>query len=210
MARYTGPTCKLCRREGEQLFLKGERCTSGKCAIERKPYPPGLQGKRIRRRITEYGLRLREKQKAKRIYGMTERQFKIYFKEAAKTKGVTGSLLLSILETRLDNVVFRLGFASSRNQARQLVNLGHINVDGKRVDVASYRVSPSSVIEVSEKSRKMASINRSLGFSEKRGVPGWLSLDREKYKGTVSRVPEREDVQVQVSENLIVEFYSRV
>ena len=210
MARYTGPACKLCRREGEQLFLKGERCTTNKCAIERKPYPPGLQGRRIRRRTTEYGLRLREKQKAKRIYGMTERQFKIYFREAARTKGVTGSLLLSIIETRLDNVVFRLGFASSRNQSRQLVNLGHISVDGKRVDVPSYRVSPSSVVEVSEQSRKMPSINRSLGLSEKKGIPGWLSLDREKYKGTVSRIPEREDVQVPVSENLIVEFYSRV
>ncbi len=210
MARYTGPACKLCRREGEQLFLKGERCMTVKCAIERKPYPPGMQGKRIRRRVTEYGVRLREKQKAKRIYGMTERQFKIYFKEAARTRGVTGSLLLSIIETRLDNVVFRLGFASSRNQARQLVNLGHISVDGRRVDIPSYRVKPSSVVEIREQSRKISGINHSLGVSEKKGVPAWLNLDREKYKGTVSRVPEREDLQVPISENLIVEFYSRV
>jgi len=210
MARYTGPVCKLCRREGKQLFLKGERCATAKCAIERKPYPPGMQGKRIRRRITEYGLRLREKQKAKRIYGMTESQFKIYFKEAARTKGVTGSLLLSIIEMRLDNVVYRLGFAASRNQARQLVNLGHISVDGKCVDIPSYRVNPSSVVEVREQSRKISGINRSLGLSEKKGIPGWLSLEREKYKGKVSRVPEREDVQVPISENLIVEFYSRV
>ncbi len=182
----------------------------GKCALERKPYPPGMQGKRIRRRVTEYGLRLREKQKAKRIYGVTERQFKIYFKEAAGTKGITGSLLLSIIETRLDNVVYRLGFASTRNQARQLVNLGHINVDGRRVDVSSYRVRPSSVVEVREGSRKMSSINESLGFSEKKGIPGWLSLDKMNYRGTMSRTPEREDVQVPISENLIVEFYSRV
>ncbi len=183
---------------------------AAKCAIERKPYPPGMQGKRIRRRVSEYGLRLREKQKARRIYGMTERQFKIYFREAARTRGVTGSLLLSIIETRLDNVVYRLGFASSRNQARQLVNLGHISVDGKCVDIASYRVKPSNVIEVREQSRKIQSINHSIGLSEKKGIPEWLSLDKGKYKGTVSRIPEREEVQVPISENLIVEFYSRV
>ncbi|MGI9559212.1 MAG: 30S ribosomal protein S4 [Thermodesulfobacteriota bacterium] len=210
MSRYTGAVCKLCRREGEKLFLKGERCLTSKCAIERKPYPPGMQGKRIRRRVTEYGLRLREKQKARRIYGVTERQFKIYFREAVRTRGVTGSLLLSIIETRLDNVVFRLGFASSRNEARQLVNLGHITVDGSRVDVASYRVQPDSIVEIRERSRQMPSINKSLGVSEKKGIPAWLNLDREKYKGTVSRRPEREDVQVPISENLIVEFYSRV
>ena len=210
MARYTGPVCKLCRREGEKLFLKGERCTTSKCAIERKPYPPGMQGKRVRRRVAEYGLRLREKQKARSIYGVTERQFKIYFKEAVKTKGVTGSLLLSIIETRLDNVVFRLGFASSRNEARQLVNLGHVSVDGDCVDVPSYRVKVGNVVEVRESSRKMSNINQSLGLSEKKSVPGWLNMEREKYKGTVARVPEREDIQVPISENLIVEFYSRV
>lgn len=210
MARYTGPVCKICRREGEKLFLKGERCSTPKCAVERKPYPPGLQGKRIRRRSTEYGLRLREKQKARGIYGVTERQFKIYFREAVRTKGVTGSLLLSIIETRLDNVVFRLGFASSRNEARQLVNLGHVSVDGARVDVPSCRVKEGNVVEVREASRKMPGINRSLGLSEKKSLPGWLALEREKYKGKVVRTPQREDIQVPISENLIVEFYSRV
>ena len=205
MARYTGPVCKICRREGEKLFLKGERCSTPKCAVERKPYPPGMQGKRIRRRVSEYGLRLREKQKARSIYGVTERQFKIYFKEAVRTRGVTGSLLLSIIETRLDNVVFRLGFATSRNEARQLVTLGHVSVNAP-----SFRVREGSAIEVREASRKIPAINRSVRLSERRNPPGWLTVERDKYKGKVVRIPQREDIHVPISENLIVEFYSRV
>ena len=192
------------------MFLKGERCSTPKCAVERKPYPPGMQGKRIRRRVTEYGLRLREKQKARSIYGVTERQFKIYFREAVRTKGVTGSLLLSIIETRLDNVVFRLGFATSRNEARQLVTLGHVSVNGRRVNVPSFRVREGNVVEVREASRKIPAINRSVRLSERRNPPGWLTVERDKYKGKVVRVPQREDVHVPISENLIVEFYSRV
>ena len=212
MARYRGPSCKLCRREGEQLFLKGARCYTEKCAINtRGEQPPGFQGRRGgRAKFSEYGIRLREKQKVKRIYGLTEKQFKNYFASAAKKKGVTGSLLISSLERRLDNAIYRLGFASSRNEARQLVWQGHVKVDGRRVNIPSFNLVEGNVIELKEKTRKLPGVNFSLELVERRGVPGWLDLDKDNYKGVVNKLPEREDVTVPIDEQMIVEFYSRV
>ena len=198
MSRYRGASCKLCRREGEQLFLKGARCYAGKCATARHPnQTPG-------------GIRLREKQKVKRIYGLTEKQFRGYFAEASRRTGVTGSLLISFLERRLDNVVYRLGFATTRNGARQLVWLGHILVDGKRVDIPSYQVKEGQNVEIKEKTRTNVHVNQSLELLERRGIPKWLDLDKDNYKGTVTDLPEREDVTIPINEQLIVEFYSRV
>lgn len=211
MARYRGSSCKLCRREGEQLFLKGARCYTTKCAIDRRPDQiPGVHGKGRRGKFSEYGIRLREKQKVKRIYGLTERQFSKYFFQAAKKKGVTGSLLISLLERRLDNVVYRLGFGSSRNEARHLVWLGHVLVDGKKVDIPSFQVSEGHKIEIKEKTRSNVHVNQSLEILERRGLPQWLDLDKDNYKGQVTKLPEREDVTVPIDEQLIVEFYSRV
>ena len=211
MARYRGPSCKLCRREGEQLFLKGARCYTEKCAItKRGEYPPGIHGRTGRTKFSEYGIRLREKQKVKRIYGLTEKQFKKHFENASKKKGVTGDLLISSLERRLDNTVYRLGFASSRDEARQLVWLGHVYVDGKRVNIPSFQTKTGNVIELKEKSRKIPSVNLSLEILERRGIPSWLELDKDNYKGVVNKLPEREDVTVPIDEQLIVEFYSRV
>lgn len=211
MARYRGPSCKLCRREGEQLFLKGERCFTPKCSIERRPdQKPGFQGSSRRPKFSEYGIRLREKQKVKRIYGLTENQFRNYFEKAEKIKGVTGSILITLLERRLDNVVFRLGLAGSRDQARQLVWHGHIRVNGKKVDIPSYQVDEGSVIELKDRSRKLASVNHAMELLERRGLPQWLEFDKDKYKGVVNKLPVREDVTVPIDEQLIVEFYSRV
>lgn len=213
MARYRGPSCKLCRREGEQLFLKGARCYTEKCAINRRgEQPPGVHGNRRGRRakFSEYGIRLREKQKVKRIYGLTERQFRKYFENAAKIKGVTGEILISSLERRLDNTVYRLGFASSRAEARQLVWLGHVKVNGRKVNIPSYQVDEGSIIELKDKTRSLPSVNLSLELLERRGLPSWLELDKDNYKGVVSKLPEREDVTVPIEEQLIVEFYSRV
>ncbi len=208
MARYIGPACRLCRREGEQLFLKGERCFKDKCAVKRRAYAPGQHGRR-RRKLLGYGLQLREKQKVKRIYGVLERQFRLYFKRAASRKGVTGENLLSFLERRLDNVVYRLGFAASRAQARQLVNHGHFVVNGKSVDIASFQVKKSDVIELRDRSRKNALIQSNLDTAQGRGVPSWLELDNAGFKGRVLELPRREDITMPIQENLIVELYSK-
>ncbi len=209
MARYTGPVCRLCRRERMKLFLKGDRCFKEKCAIERRGYPPGQHGNRRGRRTLGYGLQLREKQRVKRIYGLLERQFRNYFKEADRKKGITGENLLSLLECRLDNVVYSLGFASSRAQARQLVRHGHIQVDGQKVTVPNFAVRPEQVVAVKEGSRKNDFIRASVDTARGRGVPEWLELDAENFRGRVLRLPTREDIKLPIQEQLIVELYSR-
>lgn len=209
MARYTGPVCRLCRREGMKLFLKGDRCFKEKCAIERRGYPPGQHGQRRSRRMQGYGIQLREKQKVKRIYGVLESQFRTYFKEADRRKGITGENLLVMLERRLDNVVFSLGFASSRAQARQLVRHGHIEVDGRKTTIPSYQVRQDQVVSVREKSRKNDFIRQSLDTVRGRGVPAWLELDADNYTGRVVALPTREDIKLPIEEQLIVELYSK-
>ncbi len=210
MGRYTGPTDKLSRREGVNLFLKGERSYNGKTAIERRPdQVPGEHGK-FRSRFSEYGVRLREKQKVKRIYGLREKQFSKYFKKASHIKGVTGSILISLLESRLDNVVFRLCLGSSRSDARQLVSHKHIMVNGQTLNIPSYQVAEGDKIQIRDKSKKLQRINEALQFRSRRGVPEWLELDEESYAGTVLRAPERDDVTFPIDEQMVVEFYSRV
>ena len=209
MARYTGSVCRLCRRERMKLFLKGDRCFKEKCAIERRSYPPGQHGTRRSRRMQGYGIQLREKQKVKRIYGLLERQFRSYFKEADRKKGITGENLLVILERRLDNVVYSLGYASSRAQARQLVRHGHIQVDGKKVTIPSYQVRAENDVVVKEASRKNEFIRASVETARGRGVPDWLELDAENVSGKVLRLPTREDIKLPIQEQLIVELYSR-
>ena len=209
MGRYIGPVCRLCRREGVKLYLKGERCYSPKCAMERRPYPPGQHGQKRARRPSDYAVRLREKQKLRRIYGISERQFRNLFEEASKKKGVTGSVFLGLLESRLDNVVYRLGFAVSRRQARQLVRHGHITENGRRVDLPSYRVRPGDEIAVAEKSRNLELIRQNLEAMKGRKVGPWLSLDVEGMKGKFLRLPDREDLALPVNEQLVIEFYSR-
>ena len=209
MARYRGPVCRLCRREGMKLFLKGERCYKEKCAIERRNAPPGQHGTGRRRKVRAYGLQLREKQKLRRIYGLLENQFHRTFVEASRRKGVTGEILLQLLELRLDNVVYSLGFATSRNQARQLVRHGHIQVDGRRVDVPSFRVRPGMEITVQESSRKNPLLVDALEFAQGRGVPAWLEIDADAFKGKVLEAPSREDIRFPIQEQLIVELYSR-
>lgn len=217
MARTIGPVCKLCRREGEKLFLKGARCMSAKCAIERRGYAPGQHGKtgqfrrRGRSRSTDYLLQLREKQKARRIYGVMERQFRRYFSVALRSKGLTGATLLQMLERRLDNVVFRLGFAASRAQARQLVQHGHVDVNGHRLDAPSHLVKAGDVVSVHPASRKRAyfkTLSQELA-DRSGGVPGWLSLDPSQFSGRIMALPGREDIDVKLNEQLIVEYYSR-
>lgn len=209
MGRYIGPVCRLCRREGVKLYLKGERCYSPKCAMERRPYPPGQHGQKRARRPSDYAVRLREKQKLRRIYGISERQFRNLFEEASRKKGVIGSVFLGLLESRLDNVVYRLGFAVSRRQARQLVRHGHITVNGRRVDLPSYRVRPGDEIAVAEKSRNLELIRQNLEAMKGRKVGPWLSLDVEGMKGKFLRLPDREDLALPVNEQLVIEFYSR-
>lgn len=206
MARYTDAKCKLCRREGMKLFLKGDRCYTDKCAFVRRSYAPGQHGV-SRKKLSEYGLQLREKQKARRIYGVLESQFRNTYKRADMAKGVTGELLLRFLEMRLDNVVFRLGFGSSRAEARQLVNHGHFLVNGKKVDIASYLVEVNDVISVREKSR--ASEKFKTFVENPKALPQWLSANLENFEGTVNSVPAREDIDVPVNETLIVELYSK-
>lgn len=208
MARYRGPVCRLCRREGVKLFLKGSRCMTEKCALERRSYPPGQHGQG-RQRVSEYSAQLREKQKLRRIYGLQERQFRGLFKKAERQKGITGEQLLKLLETRLDNVVYRLGFACSRREARQLVNHGHVLVNGKKTDVPAYHVKVGDVIEVRQRSRSMASILASLDGVESRGIPAWLELDRAAFKGTVKAMPTKDDIALPVNEQMVVELYSR-
>jgi small subunit ribosomal protein S4 len=209
MARYTGPVCRLCRREGLKLFLKGERCYTGKCAIDRRAYAPGQHGQARAKKATEYGLQLREKQKARRFYGVMEKQFRHYFDEAARRKGVTGENLLSLLERRLDNVVFQLGFASSRPEARQLVSHGHFTVNGKKVNIPSYSVRAGEVVAVREGSKGSPRMKQLIENLGSRSVPGWLSLDANAVAGTVVALPTREDIQTPIQEHLIVEKYSR-
>lgn len=210
MARYTGPVCRLCRREGMKLFLKGARCYSEKCPIEKRNFPPGQHGRDRRPKIVGYGLQLREKQKAKRYYGLTEVQFRNLFEKASRMKGVTGATLLNMLERRLDNVVFRAGFGASRAMARQLVRHGHIAVNGRKVDIPSYLLRPGDVVEVREKSRKNPAILGSLEATAHLPVPNWIEVDREGLKAKVVSQPAREDlVQIKLEEQMIVELYSK-
>ncbi|RME65769.1 MAG: 30S ribosomal protein S4 [Caldilineae bacterium] len=212
MARYTDAVCKLCRREGQKLFLKGERCLGPKCAVERRAYPPGEHGRRaaMRRKVSDYGMQLREKQKARRMYGVLERQFRRYFAEASRRKGLTGQTLLAILESRLDNVVYRLGFADSRAQARQLVRHGHFAVNGQKTDIPSFLVSPGDVISVRENSRGTTYFKeRAQILESSSNPPSWLSLDVVNMSGSVLSEPTREEIAVPLNEQLIVEYYSR-
>lgn len=211
MARYNGAVCKLCRREGMKLFLKGERCLSPKCAMERRAYPPGMHGRQstFRRRESDYGHQLREKQRARRIYGVLERQFRRYFKLAERTRGQTGANLLTILERRLDNVVYRLGFADSRAQARQLVNHGHFDLNGRKTNIPSALVSMSDEIQVREISRRNSYFRGLAEVLEHRSVPEWLSLNAPEMSGGVEALPSRAQIEVPLQEQLIVEFYSR-
>ncbi len=208
MAKYTGSVCRLCRREGTKLYLKGDRCYSDKCSFTRRPTAPGQHGQR-RRKLSEYGLQLREKQKARRIYGVLETQFERYYKQAERMRGITGENLLQLLERRLDNVVYRLGFASSRAQARQFVLHGHITVNGKRVNIPSYLVDEGDVIAVREKSASNIEHFKALRDGTDRVVVPWLQVDYEKLEGTVTALPAREDIDVPIQEHLIVELYSR-
>ncbi len=208
MANYIGPACKLCRRERTKLFLKGARCESSKCAIERRPYPPGEHG-RGRIKETQYMVQLREKQKARRIYGVLERQFRNYYKQAARAKGITGEKLLQMLETRLDNVVYRAGFAASRRQARQLVSHGHFRVNGRRVDVPSYRVRPGDEVVLRERSKDMFVVQLALDTGSNRSIPEWLDVDNDERKVTVRDIPSRAQIDTQIQEQLIVELYSK-
>jgi len=211
LARYTGSVCRLCRREGMKLFLKGDRCFTEKCAIEKRNYAPGQHGKgaRIKKQAQGYGLQLREKQKTKRVYGMLEGQFALTFDRASQEKGVVGETLLSKLERRLDNVVYRLGFGSSRAQARQLVRHGHILLDGKKATIPSLQVKAGQTVAVKEASRKNELIRASVETARGRGVPDWLELDAESFSGRVNSLPTREDIKLPVQEQLIVELYSR-
>jgi len=208
LARYTKSVCRLCRRENLKLFLKGERCYTEKCAIERRNYPPGQHGQN-RRKFSDYGSQLREKQKVKRLYGILENQFRNTFKEADRRKGITGETLLSLLERRLDNAVYRLGFANSRNEARQLVKHSHFLVNQTKVNIPSYLVKPGDIIQLREKSKKVVRILESLEGVARRGVPQWLELDKEQLKGSVKALPTREDITIPIQEKLIVELYSK-
>ena len=208
MARNLGPVCRLCRREGLKLFLKGERCFSDKCAIERRNYPPGAHGQ-SRTRFSEFAIRLREKQKVKRIYGLLEKQFAHYFELAERMPGITGENLLALLERRLDNVVYKLGFASSLAQGRQLARHGFFQVNGKVVTVPSYLLEVGDVISINEKSRQKKVIVEAIEMAQRRGVPPWLALEREQFRGTFKALPVRADLTMPISEKLIVEHYSR-
>lgn len=208
MARYTGPSCRLCRREGSELFLKGERCYTDKCAIKRRSYPPGQHGQG-RIKVSDYGVQLREKQKVRRIYGILENQFRGYFETADRMKGVTGENLLFLLERRLDNVVYRLGFATSRDEARQLVRHSHFTLNGRKANIPSIQVKTGDVIQLREKSRKITVINESLEGVVRRGIPQWLELDKDAFKGVIKALPVREDITMPIQEQLIVELYSK-
>ncbi len=208
MARYTGPACKLCRREREKLFLKGIKCYTGKCLLGKKDQPPGKKGQRPSK-LSEYGLQLREKQKVRRMYGVLEKQFRIYFRMAERKKGITGENLLQILERRLDNIVFRLGFALSRSQARQLVKHGHFQVNDRKVDIPSYLVKAGDTIRVREPSRKVDKFKEIMELSGEREVPNWLESDKSSLTGVVAKIPSREEMAIPVREQLIVELCSR-
>ncbi|MDQ3068337.1 MAG: 30S ribosomal protein S4 [Acidobacteriota bacterium] len=209
MARYIGPVCRLCRREGMKLFLKGERCYTEKCAIEKRNTPPGQHGRARKAKIVGYGVQLREKQKVKRIYGVLENQFRRYFETAERTRGITGETLLQLLERRLDNVIYRAGFSTSRAQARQLVRHGHFQVNGRKVDVPSYSVRQGDVVSVRQTSLENAAIAHAMDEVKGRGVPDWISIDSTKLSGTISSIPTREQINLPVQEQLIVELYSK-
>lgn len=208
MARYTGPSCRLCRRQNMELYLKGERCYTDKCAIKRRNYPPGQHGQ-LRTKVSDYGTQLREKQKVRRIYGILEKQFRGYFHEADRMRGVTGENLLSLLERRLDNAVYRLGFASSRTEARILIRHCHFTLNGRKVNIPSIQCKIGDVIELREKSRKVACVIESLESVVRRGLPQWLELDKDAFKGVVKALPIREDITLPIQEQLVVELYSK-
>jgi len=208
LARYTKSACRLCRRENLKLFLKGERCYTEKCAIDRRSYAPGQHGQ-SRKKFSDYGAQLREKQKVKRLYGLLESQFRNTFEEADRQKGITGEVLLFLLERRLDNAVYRLGFANSRDEARQLVRHNHFSVNQSKVNIPSYLVKPGDVIEVREKSKKVVRIQEALEGVARRGIPQWLELDKDQMKGNVKSMPTREEITIPIQEKLIVELYSK-
>ena len=209
MARYSEAACRLCRRENLKLFLKGDRCYTDKCAFERRSYPPGQHGQRRGRKISDYGIQLREKQKVKRIYGVLEKQFRKYYTRADRQKGITGTNLLILLERRLDNMVYRMGFASSRNQARQVVRHNHFTVNGRKVNIPSYQVKIGDVIEVREKSRKSPFILEAMETVVRREMPSWLEVDGSNFRGIVKEFPNREVLTMPINEQLIVELYSK-
>jgi small subunit ribosomal protein S4 len=212
MARYSGPVCKLCRREGEKLFLKGERCFSDKCSVERRNYPPGQHGKQMqwrRTRDSDFSAQLRAKQMTRRTYGVLERQFRRYYKTALKSKGLTGLVLLQMLETRLDNVIYRMGFAASRAQARQLVSHGHFMVNGRRTTVPSMLIKPGDKIEIREGSRGKAFFKDLAEVADERTIPDWVSRDVKSLTGSITRLPERSEIDSHLNEQLVVEYYSR-
>ncbi|MGD9175479.1 MAG: 30S ribosomal protein S4 [Desulfobacterales bacterium] len=209
MSRYKDSVCRHCRRENLKLYLKGDRCYSDKCAFDRRSYPPGEHGERRGRKISDYGIQLREKQKVKRMYGLSEKQFHLFFERAEAQRGVTGTNLLVLLERRLDNVVYRLGFANSRTQGRQFVLHNHFLVNGKKVNIPSFLVKKGDSIEVKEKSKKIAAISDSIEAVVRRGIPQWLELEKEKHKGVVTGFPVREDLTMPIQEQLVVELYSK-
>ncbi len=208
MARYREAVCRLCRREGIELYLKGDRCFTDKCAIKRRGYPPGQHGQR-RPKHSDYGVQMREKQKAKRIYGLLERQFRNYFEKADRMKGKTGENLLVLLERRLDNVVYKLGFTATRRESRQMVRHGHFLVGGRKVNIPSFLVRSGDVVMLREKSRTIPTLNESLDAVVRKGIPSWLELDRENYRGTVKALPSRAEIKEPIQEQLIVELYSK-
>jgi small subunit ribosomal protein S4 len=208
LARYTGPACRICRREGIKLYFKGDRCYLDKCAIERRPYPPGQHGQG-RVKTKDFGIQLREKQKLKRIYGLVENQFRLYFERASRQKGLAGENLLKMLEMRLDNIVYRCGLADSRSDARQLVGHGHVGVNGIRVNIPSVILSENDLIEIREKSKALKRVNKAMEVVKRRGIPPWLEVDTSKMSAKVKYVPTREEMGLAIREQLIVEFYSR-
>lgn len=209
MGRYTGPVCKLCRREKEKLFLKGSKCTSSKCPVEKRAYVPGQHGQNRRSRLSDYGIQLREKQKIKRIYGLFEKQFRNYYKKADRMAGITGNNLILLLESRLDNIVYRLGFAPSRNAARQLITHRHFNVNGRIVNIPSYLTSEGDLIEVRDKAKKMEVIHASMRRVKTENATPWLELDKANMLGKVIEIPEREQIPLEVKEHLVIELYSK-
>jgi small subunit ribosomal protein S4 len=208
MAKYTGSKCRQCRREGSKLYLKGEKCYTAKCAIENRPFPPGQHGQR-RTRLSDYATQLREKQKLRRIYGVLERQFRNYYKEAARLRGSTGENLLQLLEGRLDNVVYRMGFSSSRSEGRQLVRHNAVSVNGKRVNIPAYQVQPDDVITINEKARKQYRVQTALDLAQQRGIADWLDVDIKKMQGLYKSRPERDELPADINEHLVVELYSK-
>lgn len=210
MSKDSGSVCRMCRREGMKLFLKGERCYTEKCAIDRRPYPPGMHAQGQRRKMTEYGIQMREKQKVKRIFGLRENQFRNLFMKAARHKGTTAENFLIMLERRLDNIVYRLGFARSVADARQLVSHGHVRVGGRKVNIPSYLLKTGEVVEIREKSRSIPMISQALESLPRRGLPPWLELDQGNFKGVVKALPTRSDVRLPIQEQYIVEYYSKV